>query len=64
MIDKLQSLKGKTKLIFIKILVIIDEMGYRRSNTFQLEDLFSRNALGIVKLYPEVLLIMKFLQTK
>ena len=37
----------------------------RQSNTFQFEeDPFSRNVQSISKIYHEVLLLMKFLQTK
>ena len=56
MIDKLQTVKGKTKLKFNRnICTYYDEMNYRRqSNTFQFEDVFSTNAYGICKTYHEV----------
>ena len=43
-----------------------DEMGYRRrNNTFQFEeDQFSRNVEGLSKIYHELLLLNRFLQTK
>ena len=64
MIDKLQSLKGKTKLKFYKnISKYYTEMKNRNFQT-QDQDPFSRNARGISKIYHEVLLLMKFLQTK
>ena len=64
MINKLQQLKGKTKLKFYKhISNYYVEMKNRNFQT-QEEDPFSRNALGINKIYHEVLLLMKFLQTK
>ena len=63
MIDKLQSLKGKTKLKFYKnINNYYTEMKNRNFQTQ--EDPFAKNAQGISKIYPEVLLLMKFLQTK
>ena len=63
MIDKLQHLKGKTKLEFYKNRSnYYDELKQR--NFQNQEDLFARNARGISKVYHEVLLIMKFLQTK
>ena len=63
MINKLQSLKGKTKLKFYKnISNYYIEMKNRNFKTQ--EDPFSRNAQGISKIYHEVLLLMKFLQTK
>ena len=64
MINKLQQLKGKTKLKFYKnIINFYTEM---KNNNFQSqhEDPFSRNSHGISKIYHEVLLLMKFLQTK
>ena len=67
MVKKLQQLKGKTKLGFYKKLSKnCDEMNIRRpSGTFQFEeDTCSKNAPGISKIYYEVLLLMKFLQTK
>ena len=64
MIDKLQSLKGKTKLKFYKnISNYYVEMKNKNYQT-QDQDPFSKNAKGIHKIYHEVLLLMKFLQTK
>ena len=60
MIDKVQSLKGKTKLKFYKnISNYYDNMNIKMD-----EDPFAKNAQGISKIYHEVLLLMKFLQTK
>ena len=62
-IDKLQSLKRKTNLKFYKN--ISDYYIYMKNNNFQTqEDPFSKDAEGISKIYHEVLLLMKFLQTK
>ena len=63
MINKLQSLKGKTKLKFYKnINNYYDEMN---NKTFRFEeDPFAKNSQGIAKVYHEVLMLMKFLQTK
>ena len=64
MINKLQSLKGKTKLKFHKnISKYYIEMKHKNFQTND-QDPFSRNAQGISKIYHEVLLLMKFLQTK
>ena len=65
MIDKLQSLKGKTKLKFYKkIGNFYIEMKNKKFQTYD-QDPFSRYCQsGISKIYHEVLLIMKFLQTK
>ena len=63
MIIKLQELKGKTKLKFYKnISKFYNEM--KKKNFQSQEDPFSKNAQGISKIYPEVLFLMKFLQTK
>ena len=63
MINKLQSLKGKTKLKFYKnISNYYTEMKNKNFQTQQ--DPFSKNAEGNNKFYHEVLLLMKFLQTK
>ena len=60
MIDKLQQLKGKTRLKFYeKIIEYYDNMNIRFD-----EDPFAKNAQGISKIYHEVLLLMKSLQTK
>ena len=57
---KLQRLKGKTKLKSYKnISNYNDNMKIRKD-----EDPFSKNAQGVGKIYHEVLLLMKFLQTK
>ena len=64
MINKLQQLKGKTKLKFYKnISNYYIEM---KNKNFQIhhEDPFGKNAQGISKIYHEVLLLMKYLQTK
>ena len=64
MIDKFQSLKGKSKLKFYEnISNYYIEMKNKNFQTNQ-QDPFSRNAEGISKVYHEVLLLMKFLQTK
>ena len=63
MINKLQQLKGKTKLKFYKnISNYYTEMKNKNFPTQQ--DPFAKNAQGISKIYHEVLLLMKFLQTK
>ena len=63
MINKLQQLKGKIKLKFYKnISNYYDEMKHKNFQTQQ--DPFSKNAQGIINFYHEVLLLMKFLQTK
>ena len=60
MINNLQSLKGKTKLKFY-----INISNYFDKNNIRFdENCFSKNAQGIIKLYHEVLELMKFLQTK
>ena len=63
MINKLQDLKGKTKLNFYKnISKYNNEM---KNKNFQTQkDPFSRNTQGISKVYHEVILLMLFLQTK
>ena len=64
MIIKLQSSKCKTKLKFYRnISIYYDEMSIRN---FQFEqDIFSKNAQEIIiKIHHEVLLLMKFQQTK
>ena len=63
MIIKLQELKGKTEKIFYKSTSnFYTEM---KNKTFQTEqNPFSENAQGINKIYHELLLLMKFLQTK
>ena len=60
MIVELQQLKGKTKLKFYKnISNYYDNMNIRFN-----EDAFAKNAQGFSKIYHEVLLLIKFLQTK
>ena len=63
MINKLQSLKGKTKIKFYKnINNYYKEM---KNKNFQTqEDPFAKNAQSISKIYHEVLLFMKLLETK
>ena len=66
-INKLQLFKNKTKLKFHQnISNYYDETNYRKHNyNFQFEeDPFSKNAGEIIKIYQEVLLILKLLQTK
>ena len=61
-IIKLQSIGGKAKLKFYKdISDYYDEMIF---GNFKFEDLFSKIAQSISEIYHEVLLLMKFLQTK
>ena len=60
MINNLQELKGKTKLKFYKKI-----SNYYNNVDFKMdEDTFARNAQGISKIHREMLLLMKFLQTK
>ena len=62
-IDKLQQLKGKTKLNFYKnINNYFNEMKHKNFQTQ--EDPFSKNAQGISNFYLEVLLLTIFLETK
>ena len=62
MINKLQELKGKKLQFYKNIKNYYDEMKHR---IFQNEqDPASKNAQSISKIYHEVLLLMKFLQTK
>ena len=63
MINKIQQLKGETKLKFYKnISNYYDEL--KRIKFQTQEDPSSKNAQGISKIYREVLLLMKFIQTK
>ena len=67
MINKLQSSKGKTKLKFYQnISNLFDEMNIRtQSGNFQFEEnRFSKNVQVISKISHEVILLLKFLQTK
>ena len=60
MINKIQSLKGKTKLKFYqKMSNYSDNMNIRMD-----EDPFARNAQGISEIYHEVMILLKFLHTK
>ena len=60
MINKLQSLKGKTKLKFYK-----NKGNYYNNMEIRMdENPFARNAQGISKIHHEVFLLMKLLQTK
>ena len=62
--NKLQELKGKTKLKFYKnIGNYYKEMKNRNFQTKN-QDPFAKNAQGVSKIYHEVLLLMKFLMTK
>ena len=64
MIIKLQELKGKTKLKFyININIYYTEMKNKNFQTNN-QNPFAKNVRGISKIYYEVLLLMKFLQTK
>ena len=64
MVNKLQEKKGKTKLkVYKDINIYYIEMKNKNFQTYQ-QDPFSKNAQGISKIYHEVLLLMKFLQTK
>ena len=64
MINELQEIKGKTKLKFYKN--ISNYYIEKKNKNFQTnnQDPFSKNAQGISRVYHEVLLLMKFLQTK
>ena len=58
--NKLQELKGKTKLNFSKkISNYCDNMNIR-----MVKDPFARNAQSISKIYHEVIILLNFLQTK
>ena len=60
MINELQELKGKTKIKFYKkISKYCDNLNIRMD-----EDPCAKNAQGISKIYHDVLLLIKFLQTK
>ena len=63
MINKLQSLKGKTKLNFYKN--VSDYYKEMKNKNFQTQQYpFAKNAKGISRIYHEILMLMKFLQTK
>ena len=67
MINKIQSLKGKTKLKFYQnISNFYDEMTYaRRSGTFQFQkDVSTEGAQGISKKDHKVIVLVNFFQTK
>ena len=60
MINKLQQLKGKTKLIIYKIISnCYDNMNIRFD-----EDPSAKSVRGMFKIYHEVFLLKEFLQTK
>ena len=63
-IDKLQLIKGRSKLKFYKN--ISDYYKEMKNKNFQSNkiDPFSKNAEGIGKIYHEILLLTEFLQTK
>ena len=63
MINKLQEMRGKTKLKFFKNISNYYN-GMKNKNFQTQQDPFSKNAQGINKTYHEVLLLMKYLQTK
>ena len=60
MINKIQQLKGNTKLKFFRNV----SNSYDNMNIKFDEDPFAKNAQGISKIYHEVLLLMEFLQNK
>ena len=60
MINKLQELKGKTKLKYFKNL----SNYYDNMIIIMDDDLFAKNAQSKSKIHHEVLLLMKFLQIK
>ena len=63
MINKLQTLKGKTKMNFYKSLSnYYNEM--KNKNFLSERDPFAKNAQSISKNYHEVLILIKYLQTK
>ena len=63
MINKLQQFKGRTKTKFYEnISNYYNEMKNKIFQTQQ--DPFGKNARGISRIYREVILLMKFLQTK
>ena len=60
MIDRLREVKGKTK---IKLYKNISKY-YDSLNIGSDEDPFAKNDQGLIKIYHEVSLLMKFLQAK
>ena len=63
MITKLQQIKGKTKLKFYRN--VNKDYTEMKNESFQTQqDTFAKNAHGVSKIYHEVFLLMKFLQTK
>ena len=60
MLNKLQQLKGKTKLKFYKNISNYYDNMIKRFD----EDPFAKNAQSIGKIYHEILKVMKFLQTR
>ena len=66
MINKFQTLKGKTQIKFYQLISkFYDEKYFRRqSGNLRFEgDLFAKNVPGFSKIYHEVLLLRKLLQT-
>ena len=64
MINKLQKLKGKRKIKFHKKTSnYYEEMKNKNFQTYQHYP-FAKNAQGISKIYHEINLLMKILQTK
>ena len=65
--DTLQSLEFKINIkIYANISKYYDELKYRRqSGSFHYEEvIFRKNEERITKFYPEIILILKILQTK
>ena len=65
-LNKIQNLKGKTKLKFCQnISNFYGEMNYRRQcGCFEFEeDPFAENFQGITEIYHEVILLKNFLHT-
>ena len=58
--NNLQEVKGKTKLKFSKNI----SKYYENMNSRMDGDPFARNGQGLSKIYHEVLLLMKFIQSK
>ena len=62
--DKVQQIKGQTKLKFFKKINNYYNEMKNKNNQTNYEDFFSRSAQGISKIHHEVIMLMKFLQTK
>ena len=60
MIQKLQQFEGKTKLKFYRKI----SNYYKNMNIRFDEDPFAKNTQGLSKIYHEVLLLIKYIQTK